>query len=35
MNDKMRGDAGPRHGHGHRVDEERHVVVDDLDDRVR
>ena len=35
MDDEMQRQAVPVDFHRHRVDEERHVVVDDLDDRVR
>ena len=35
MNDQMDDAAAGIDRSGNRVDEERHVVVDDLDDRVR
>jgi hypothetical protein len=35
MDDEMQRQTVPIDLHRHRVDEERHVVVDDLDDRVR
>ncbi len=35
MDDEMLREPVPVHFHRHRVDEERHVVVDDLDDRMR
>ena len=35
MDDEVQRQAMPVDLHRHRVDEERHVVVDDLDDRVR
>ena len=35
MDHEMHGQPGPIEFSGHGIDEERHVVVDDLDDRVR
>ncbi len=35
VRDQVHGQSLPQHLHLHGVDEERHVVVDDLDDRVR
>ncbi len=34
MNRRMQREPEPVHFHGHGIDEERHVVVDDLDDRM-
>ena len=35
VDDQVQGQPVPIHLHRHRVDQKRHIVVDDLDDRMR